>query len=52
MFDSLVRFVSALDQFSSRNRCYIASILGIEAECLNQALSALKRWVVEYENYH
>ena len=51
-FDALARFTSALNRLSSRDRRYIALILGLEPECLDYALAILKQLVVEYENYH
>lgn len=51
-FDSLAWLTSRLSRLSPRDRRYIALILGLEPECLDQALAMLKQLVVEYEDYH
>lgn len=44
--------VSALSRLSERDRRYLCKVIHLSESRLKLALDALKRFVVEYENYH
>lgn len=44
--------VSALDRLSDRDKLYLCNFIHLSEFRLKSALNDLKRFVVEYENYH